>query len=349
LSAPEKIRFIQIDDEGYFKFGDTRVSDEAVGFELFKNMRMDDRGRIITELEGIQSFVEAFDEPFIARQVLKIEGIWMTLQMPNGFTEKVSLKTLTLDEWDRFHGVTGKGVPFVLSRPAQAEFFRLLSDYDDTSITVEGEKIDVPNWLPTDGVVDDEKFWSAVYKDQPNPNWDLQGHSVVLRDILAQLKLPRSRILILGAGRGHDAAFLAQQGHLVTAVDISPEAESQFREKYGNIRNVTYLVQDFFTLPSKMHEAYDVVFEQTCFCAIDPLKRNELIKIWRRVLVEEGHLLGIFFMQEPKMGPPFGSTEFELFQRMKKGWDFLYWTRWRNSIPDRVARELVVYAQKKPL
>ncbi|MEQ1879250.1 MAG: methyltransferase domain-containing protein, partial [Bdellovibrionia bacterium] len=297
---------------------------------------------------GVESFIEAFDEPFIALQIVKLEGIWMTIQMPYGYTEKVSLKKLTLDEWDRFHGVTGKGVPFVLSRPAQAEFFRLLEEYSDTSITVGGETIEIPDWLAESDTVNDEKFWSSVYTDQPNPGWDLQGHSIVLRDILAQLKLPKSRILVLGAGKGHDAAFLAEQGHLVTAVDVSPNAEASFREKYGAHRNVTYLVQDLFELPEKMHHAYDVVFEQTCYCAIDPLRRAELVGVWRKVLADRGHLLGIFFMQEPKPeGPPFGSTEWELFQRMKKGWDFMYWTRWKNSIPDRLGRELVVYAQKK--
>jgi 2-polyprenyl-3-methyl-5-hydroxy-6-metoxy-1,4-benzoquinol methylase len=36
--------------------------------------------------------------------------------------------------------------------------------------------------------------------------------------------MPRCRVLVLGCGEGHDAAFFAQNGHIVTGVDISPEA-----------------------------------------------------------------------------------------------------------------------------
>lgn len=340
---------MQIDDDGYFKFGDIRVTDAEAGLELMRSMRLDDTGRVVTELQGTQAFVEAFDEPLIAAQVLSADERSLELQMPYGHTDRAPISKLTLDEWDRFHGTTERGLSFVLSRKAQAELFALADEFTDTGITLKGHGIELPNWLPDSGNVEAERFWSGIYEAEETPGWDLGGPSPVLKDILPQLKLPKCRILVLGAGQGHDAAFLASQGHLVTAVDMSPQAEERFRNIYPHQENVTYLINDLFTLPVKMHASYDVVFEHTCFCAINPAKRNQLVKIWRNVLIEGGHLLGIFMIQNPRQGPPFGSTEWELHQRMKKGWDFLYWTRWKKSVPRRLGRELVVYAQKKAL
>ncbi|HEX4925062.1 MAG TPA: methyltransferase domain-containing protein [Bdellovibrionales bacterium] len=348
-SAQPPARFVQIDDEGYFKFGDTRVSDAEAGLELMRAMRLDDTGRLITELQGTQAFVEAFDEPLVVAQILATDGESLQLQMPYGHTDRALASKLTLDEWDRFHGTTEKGLSFVLSRKAQAELFSLADEFSDTSITLKGREIALPNWLPDSSNVENERFWSEIYETEPTPGWDLGGPSPALKDILPQLKLPKSRVLVLGAGQGHDAAFFASQGHLVTAVDMSPNAEAGFRKHYPHQENVTYIVSDLFTLPAKMHHSYDVVFEHTCFCAINPAKRNQMVKVWRNVLAEDGHLLGIFMIQNPRQGPPFGSSEWELHQRMKKGWDFLYWTRWKKSAPRRMGRELVVYAQKKPL
>jgi hypothetical protein len=46
-------------------------------------------------------------------------------------------------------------------------------------------------------------------------------------------------------------------------------------------------------------------------------------------------------------GPPFGSSEWEIRERLKKFFDFLYWTRWKTTPEDRLGIELIVYAQKK--
>jgi SAM-dependent methyltransferase len=339
-------RFIPIDDEGYFKFGDVRVSDQSIGAEMLARMRFDENNRLITEIDGVQAFVEAFDEPLVAIQVFENSGK-LTLQMPYGFIESFSAEGLTLDEWDRFHGFSSRGIPFVLSRTAQASFFNILEDYDDTSITWNGQKIEVPLKLSEVKQVDQENFWSKHYLDVEKPGWELGAPTPVLKDVLAQLKLPKSRILVLGAGSGHDAAFLAQQGHLVTAVDVSPEAEKKFHENYPGLRNITYLTLDLFNLPEKMVGAYDVIFEHTLFCAINPARRNELIKIWLKCLAEKGHLLAVFFVHLRPGGPPFGASEWELHRRLNKKFDFLYWTRWKKSIPRRLGQELVVYAQKK--
>jgi hypothetical protein len=46
-------------------------------------------------------------------------------------------------------------------------------------------------------------------------------------------------------------------------------------------------------------------------------------------------------------GPPFGGTEWELRERLKKYFHFIFWGRSHESIQRRDGKELTVYAQKK--
>jgi SAM-dependent methyltransferase len=167
-----------------------------------------------------------------------------------------------------------------------------------------------------------------------------------LPEVLPQLKLSKAKVLVLGAGAGHDAAFLAQAGHLVTAVDISSEAIARAKEQYGKIENLNLLEADAFNLPESWNSRFDLVFEHTCYCAINPERRDELVKAWRKVLMPQGRIFGIFFVNERREGPPFGGSEWEIRQRLRKNFSFLYWTRWRRSPENRKGSELVLFAQK---
>jgi hypothetical protein len=50
-----------------------------------------------------------------------------------------------------------------------------------------------------------------------------------------------------------------------------------------------------------------------------------------------------------KQGPPYGGSEWELRQRLKDSFQFVFWGRWQKSLPKRQGKELFVYAQKKSL
>ena len=130
-------KFIQIDEEGYFHFGENRVTDNNDGIKLLNSLKRLESGHFITQSEGQTVLVEAFDQPFIALDILKNDNNW-SIQLPYGYTANINIKNFSLDEWDRFHGVSEKGVPFVLSRNAQASFFNQGDEFDDDSITVNG-------------------------------------------------------------------------------------------------------------------------------------------------------------------------------------------------------------------
>ncbi|MCM2280481.1 MAG: TPMT family class I SAM-dependent methyltransferase [Bdellovibrionaceae bacterium] len=337
-------RYIQIDEEGYFHFDGTRVTDEDYGAELFRHLRADGTGRCQCQIDGVDAWVEAFDEPLVARNVESHDGLWEMI-LPYGQSETFRLETLTLDEWDRFHGHSDRGLPFVLSRGAQAEFFQLLSDYDDETITADGKTYSIPSWLNPEPGTRQSAFWDKIYQTE-DPGWELNQPHPALPAFFAKLKLARSRILVLGAGSGNDAAFFASQGHIVTAVDFSAEAISRAQAKYGSLADLKFMQADAFQLPDSMYGQFDLVFEHTFYCAVDPIRRNDIIKLWRRLLVDRGHLLGIFFVYDKPKGPPFGGSEWELRKRLQNAFNPLYWMRVKNSPPKRLAREALIYAQK---
>lgn len=351
FSPPSTVpnRFIQVDEEGYFHFNGVRITDDDYGHHLFENLMRDDSGRFLTEAQGSWAIVEAFDQALVAQQVDKdSQGQWF-IQLPYDYKVAFQLDSLTLDEWDRFHGFDEKGRPFVLSRKAQATFFDMLEEFDDTGVTDHGRRYEVGPWLPPKGEVNGENFWSDIYREKEKPGWELDEPAPPLKEILPQLKLPRCRVLVLGSGSGNDAAYLAQQGHMVTAVDISSEAIQKAKDKYSGIDNLHFVQGDLFNLPEDFHHSFDIVLEHTCFCAITPDRRDDMVKVWKRMLSEGGHLLGIFFVMPQRNGPPFGASEWEIRERLKKSFQFLYWTRWKTSKEARLGKELVVYAQKTSL
>jgi SAM-dependent methyltransferase len=152
---------------------------------------------------------------------------------------------------------------------------------------------------------------------------------------------------VLGCGRGHDAAHLAQLGHIVTAIDSSEVAIEQACKLYGDIKNLAFIQADALQLPENLHNSFDLVFEHTLYCAIDPKDRNRLVRSWRQCLTPDGYLLGIFFAVETPLGPPFGGSEWEIETRLGDSFKSIYWTRWKKSNLKRIGTELIVYAQKK--
>ncbi|MCB0377472.1 MAG: methyltransferase domain-containing protein [Bdellovibrionales bacterium] len=343
------MKAIVLDEEGYFKdYQGLRVKDETYGQELLKHFSMNEFGVITTHYQGAEVLVEAFDKPYIARQIGVMDGHWW-IQMPYQFRQGFDPQSLSLDEWDRFHGVAENGIPFVLSRTAQAELFNLAEDFTDESIHLLGKEYQTPNYYIENLDANLAQFWTDVYNEKPIPNWDLQKPHPELESSLHQLKLQKQRVLVAGCGYGHDAAYLAEKGFVVTAVDMSEKALEGAQDRYGHLENLEFVKADVFELGKEYKEAFDLIFEHTCYCAITPQRRSKLIQVWRQCLAPEGHLLGIFFVVPKRTGPYFGGSEWELREKLSPYFQFLYWTRLHHSPGWRLGAELLIYGKKKDL
>jgi SAM-dependent methyltransferase len=343
---PIPTRFVQIDEEGYGVSGETRIQDPEIGGELLSSMKLHEGGTLVSTFGETPVIVEAFDEPYVASQV-HLDGEKWFIELPYDLRISFKLESLSLDEWDRFHGYAENKIPFVLSRKAQASFFQMLEEFDDDSITFKGKNYEIPPYWDDKPEVEKENFWSNLYRSESTPGWDLGEPAEALKDMLPRLKLTKSRVLVLGCGDAHDAALFASLGHVVTAVDISPVALERAKKLYGHMENLNFVQADLFDLPRDFDKAFDIIFEHTCYCAINPALRPDLVKVWNRVLTETGYLMGVFFALEKRGGPPFGGTEWELRQRLKNSYHPVFWGRWQKSVPKRQGKEFFIYCKRK--
>ena len=192
--------------------------------------------------------------------------------------------------------------------------------------------------------------WNHRYETDDTP-WDKGRATPVLDEIhFRSPGLFGGSILVPGCGAGHDARWLARAGARVTGVDIAPLAiEAALR--LAPPPSVVFEVADFLHPPAHHLGAFDLLWEHTCFCALDPSLRRGYIRSASRVLKPEGTVAGVFFI-DPEMdpgetGPPFGIglEELEALWR-EEGFDVLdLWTPVRGY-PGRVGRERVMILRK---
>ncbi|MEX1045454.1 MAG: methyltransferase [Chthoniobacterales bacterium] len=182
--------------------------------------------------------------------------------------------------------------------------------------------------------------WNQRYEAGDTP-WDKGEAHPVLRDMLTHGALS-GHILVPGCGTGYDVRELAGRGLSVTGLDVAPLALAAARS-HERVGGETYQLVDFFAPPPEMREAFDGVFEHTCFCAIDPRRRTEYVEAVAAVLPPGGRLLAVFFVNPDNdgEGPPFGCTPEELdglfggrFRLLEEHWEI-------PTYPEREGRELL--------
>ena len=321
-----------------------RFNDEPTGRQWLESIRLDDWGVATFEHDGNTIVVEAFDKPYVAQQIYNENGLEILL--PYGLKIAIDADSFCVDAWDRFHGLTKSKVPFVLSHKAQAELFNMAEEFSDDSITINGKVISTPDFYLTHQEADSESFWTSKYKENPAPPWDLDEVHPSFKSSIAQIKPINGRMAVLGCGNGHDAGYFAELGHKVEAYDISPLAIENAKKKYSK-SNLSFQCQDIFSLLPDSKNTFDYIIEHTMYCALPPDKRKELIKLWWNLLDESGHLMGVFFVDPKRGGPPYGTSEWELKTLLEPYFDFRYWTRLKDSPGWRNGIELFVYAQKR--
>lgn len=312
---------------------------------LQKNFYFAKNGSLRSEAGGEEFLVSYFDQPLIAKEVKYLDA--EHLEFNGKFVFKV--QNLTLDEWDRFCGLeTSSGIPFVMHPDAQNQFFDLLDSFTDDSITYQGREIFVPPYFSDHMAlreVSSENYWNKRYQDK-NFAWDLgEAHPALVR-FGPTLKLPKSRVLVLGSGGGHDAHWFLQQGHLVTLVDISEEAIKLAEQNYPGA-NWQKLKSDLFQLPTSMYQNFDLIFEHTLYCAIEPRRRQKLVSLWNQLLSPQGLVLAVLFAMEKRTGPPFGGTPWEFKKRSSSLFRPLHFEYLKDSPASRMGIEVLNLLQKK--
>ena len=190
----------------------------------------------------------------------------------------------------------------------------------------------------------DENFWNSRY-ETGQTGWDIGEVSVPVREYADQLKDKTARILIPGCGNAYEAAYLSSKGFSsITLLDISGVLINKLEKIFKSDGNISLVNQDFFE-----HEgSYDIIIEQTFFCALDPVMREAYAEKARSLLSENGRLAGVLFDKEfEKQGPPFGGSEEEYRILFSKHFHINILEKCRNSITQRSGSEVFINLKPK--
>ncbi|MCI0553325.1 MAG: TPMT family class I SAM-dependent methyltransferase [Anaerolineae bacterium] len=193
--------------------------------------------------------------------------------------------------------------------------------------------------------VNSARKWDADY-ERKTDGWDLGGPTPVFKRLASSRQLIPGRMIVLGAGRGHDARLFARHGFQVTAVDFASQAVQEMQRLADPESPVEILQHDIFTLPETLTNSFNYVLEYTCFCAIDPNRRGEYADLVTRLLKPNGIYIDLAFpLDGRKGGPPFAVTEAEIFDLFqKRGFKLLSREKPAESVsPRRNAEELFIF------
>lgn len=185
----------------------------------------------------------------------------------------------------------------------------------------------------------DPAYWQSAY-DEGRTRWDIGDAAPAWAELLRLHPLPVGRALVLGAGRGHDALWFAARGDQVTAVDFAPSRVEASRDA-ANAAGLSVDVRqmDLFDLPKSGLPPFDLVIEHTCFCAIEPQRRQEYVSVVTAMTKPGGHFVGVFFWQTPPDGPPFQTSEAEIRKLFTPAFEIERLEPNPVSIPPRAGRE----------
>ena len=187
-------------------------------------------------------------------------------------------------------------------------------------------------------------FWNHRWTTGQT-GWDIGYASPALTQYMEQYKNKNAAILIPGCGNAHEAAFLVANGFTnITLLDISSTAVLILEEKFKDYPQIKIICEDFF----QHRGAYDLIIEQTFFCAQILEKREAYVQKAASLLKPQGKLMGVLFATEfESEGPPFGGSR-EVYTNL---FDPLFLIKIMepcyNSIPPRMGNELFILLQKK--
>ena len=188
--------------------------------------------------------------------------------------------------------------------------------------------------------INKDRDWEALYQAN-NTFWDHGVASPGLIDYLASNPaLQPGEALVPGCGRGHDARALAKASWSVTGLDLAPSSVPM-AERLADEEGLTinYRIGNF--LSDEPPQPFDLVFEHTLFCAIQPTRRSEYVQALLHWLKPGGIYLAVNYMiTDDKDEPPFSTTTAELDAHFGEQFELL--RRWTpRSYESREGKELM--------
>lgn len=189
-----------------------------------------------------------------------------------------------------------------------------------------------------------ESYWENRYKDGAT-GWDAGAITTPLKEYVDQLETKELKILIPGAGNSYEAAYLFSNGfNEVYVLDVAKSPLENMKKRIPAFPESHLIQADFFE-----HEGqYDLIVEQTFYCAIDPSLRDQYVKHTHTLLKPGGKLVGLLW-DAPMFSdhPPFGGNQAEYNDRFSPFFEIDVLAPAYNSIKPRLGNEVFIKFVKR--
>ncbi|GHC62188.1 methyltransferase domain-containing protein [Ulvibacter litoralis] len=188
-----------------------------------------------------------------------------------------------------------------------------------------------------------EDFWDSKYKAK-DIGWDLGKISPSLKAYFDQLTNKNLNILIPGGGNSYEAEYLFNSGFKnVFVVDLSKTALDNFKKRVPSFPSSQLIHSDFF----KLDKTFDLLVEQTFFCAIHPKLRTDYASKAFELLTKKGKVVGLLFNVPLNQNhPPFGGSKAEYLEIFNPKFTIDTMEIAYNSIASRQEKELFFILKK---
>lgn len=187
-------------------------------------------------------------------------------------------------------------------------------------------------------------YWEERYKKN-EIGWDVGSISTPLKEYINQIKDKSIKILIPGGGNSYEFEYLIKNGfENVFVLDYAQTPLDNIKNRIPNCSKNQLIKSDFFE-----HEgSYDLIIEQTFFCALDPSLRNNYTRKMNSLLKPNGKIVGLLF-QFPltEVGPPYGGSKEEYITLFHNDFNIKTLEKANNSIKPREGNELFFIFIKK--
>ncbi|KAJ4723902.1 Thiocyanate methyltransferase 1 [Melia azedarach] len=151
---------------------------------------------------------------------------------------------------------------------------------------------------------DSSAGWEKCWEQGLTP-WDLGQATPIVVHLHQSGALPKGRALVPGCGTGYDVVAMASPDRYVLGLEISDIAIKKAKELSSLLPNAKYigfLKADFFTW--RPAELFDLIFDYTFFCAIEPDMRAAWAQKIKDLLKPDGELITLIFPISDHIGGP---------------------------------------------
>lgn len=187
-------------------------------------------------------------------------------------------------------------------------------------------------------------YWENRYQNN-EIGWDVGRITTPIKEYIDQIKDKSIKILIPGCGNSYEFDYLIQKGFTnVFVLDYAESPIENLKEKTPLDLHKNIIHQDFF----EHEEKYDLIIEQTFFCALSPELRKKYTQKTHSLLRENGKLVGLLFkFPLSEIGPPFGGSKEEYINLFSNLFNIKILETAYNSIKPRQENELFFIFTKK--